>query len=119
MRRVFKSDDSELDRTERAPDGGTVVLTTTGWEVKGKLGCGLKGKGGLDGLSFKVKGDAPLQGQFDGEHLTIASQPDDEHGLVVTSVFEKTAPKGKAKDKAKGKAMRPAAKKSASAKRKK
>lgn len=110
VQRISKSDDYEFDRSERVLDGGTVVLTSSTWEVKGHLGCGLTGKGVRKALSFNVKGDDPLQANFDGEHLSIASWPDDEHGLVVTSVFEKVAGNEKPAKKALAKKSAPAKK---------
>lgn len=129
VKRESVTADEEDGRSSRAVKGGTFEWSKDGtWSVSGVVGCGLSGKGRLELAGSRLtvrRTKAPaLTGAYDGATVRIESEPDDEHGLVVTSVFELQTPAapGKQKPAAAKKAAParkpPAAKKAAPAKKK-
>lgn len=93
VKRESVTADEEDGRSSRAVKGGTFDWSKDGtWSVSGALGCGLSGKGRLELVGERLtlrRTKAPaLTGSYEGATLRIESEPDDEHGLVVTSVFE-------------------------------
>lgn len=92
VERRSRSAEDDDGRTERVT-GGVLEWRADGrYTVSGTVGCGMPVGGTLSfagtKVTLKVKGDDPRTGRFANGRLELSSLPDDEHGLVVTSVFE-------------------------------
>lgn len=97
VKRESVTADEEDGRSSQAVKGGTFEWSKAGtWSVSGVLGCGLSGKGRLELVGSRLtlrRTKAPaLTGAYDGATVRIESEADEEHGLVVTSVFELQTP---------------------------